>query len=86
MKFTRRQTRDILHFRKVLKRALWPRMKWEEYVSFYYYWKCYRYEYGGEIISLACYDNWKNHVSIKISERNPYKSRYYEIFSPKSKK
>ena len=81
MKFTRRQTREILHFRKVLKRASWPKMKWEEYVSFYYYWKCYCYEYSGSpLISLACFDNWRNHVFIRISDNNPYKSRYKELF------
>ena len=85
MKLSRKQTRVILAFRRLLLNGWWPKMPWKDYISFYYYYKCYRYEYGGEGISRACFDNWKNHVSIRISENNPFKSRYYEIFGSKSK-
>ena len=81
MKLSRRQTRVILAFRRTLLRARWPKMKWKDYISFYYYYRCCKYEYGGERIYHDWYNNWKNHVPIKISERNPYKSRYKELFS-----
>jgi hypothetical protein len=84
MKLSRRQTRVILAFRRALLGAWWLKMKWKDYISFYYYYKCYRYEYGGEGISRVCFENWKNHIPIKISERNPYKSRYKELFGAPS--
>lgn len=84
MKLSRRQTRTILAFRRTLLNAWWPKMKWKDYISFYYYYKCYKYEYGVQGISKTCFENWKNHIPIKISERNPYKSRYKELFGAPS--
>lgn len=82
MKLSRRQTNEILGFRRAIKRGWhWcSNISWKDCISFFYYYKCYRYEYGGEGISIACYDNWKNRVSIRISDNNPYKSRYRELF------
>lgn len=86
MKLSRKQTRVILAFRRALLTIdWWPKMKWKDYISCYYYYKCYKYERGGGVVLLtACYDNWLDRVSIKISERNPYKSRYKELFGAPS--
>lgn len=84
MKLSKRQTKVILAFRRTLLGAWWPKMKWKDYISFYYYYRCYRYEYGGEGISKACFEDWKNHIPIKISKENPYKSRYKELFGAPS--
>lgn len=86
MKLSRKQVKPILHLRRSMIRNRWPKLKWEEYISLYIYARCYRFEYGGSpLVSLACFDNWRNRVSIRISENNPFKSRYYEIFGSKSK-
>ena len=86
MKHSRRQMKHILHVRKLILTNVkhWlegKQMKQEDWISFYYYYKCYRWEYGGEGISKACFDNWMNKVSIRISQNNPYKKRYEEFFS-----
>lgn len=74
----------ILHVRELILTNVkyWlgeKQMKQEDWISFYYYYKCYRWEYGGEGISRACFDNWMNGISIRISPNNPYKKRYEKL-------
>ena len=85
MKNSKRQIEYILYVMKLIitnvKYGLeGKQMKQKDWISFYYYYKCYRWEYGGESISKACFDNWMNRVSIRISPNNPYKKRYEKFF------
>lgn len=86
MKLSKRQTYDILRVRRALLKNSFPKLKWKEYISLYYYAKCKQYDEAHYyFIDNNVFYNWKNHVELNPSKDNPYKSRYYEIFSPKSK-
>lgn len=86
MKLSSEQTFKILRMRRRLIRNGFPKLKWKEYVSLYYYAKCRQYNgcYHYFIDNDVFY-NWKNHVELNPTENNPFKSRYYEIFGSKSK-